>query len=61
MPTSSRSHPRRMPSRLPFWVAVCLFALVALFFLWQEHNAHPFGATILRVVTGGVELRELQA
>lgn len=29
--------------RLPLWVAFCIFAAIAIFFLWEEHRAHILG------------------
>ena len=34
----------RWPFRIPFWLGVCLFAAIAVFFLWEEHKAHILGA-----------------
>ena len=30
--------------RIPWWLGLCLFAAVAVFFLWEEHQAHILGA-----------------
>ena len=30
--------------RLPLWWGFCVFAAIALFFLWEEHSAHILGA-----------------
>lgn len=30
---------------LPVWVAVCGFLAIAVFLLWEEHEAHILGAT----------------
>ena len=30
--------------RLPWMLGFCLFAAIALFFLWEEHRAHILGA-----------------
>jgi len=30
--------------RLPFWLGACVFGAIALFFLWEEHQAHILGA-----------------
>lgn len=38
-----RSHDHRRLG-LPWWLAACLFAAIALFFLWEEHEAHILGA-----------------
>ncbi len=32
------------PVRIPWLLAFCLFAAIALFFLWEEHRAHILGA-----------------
>lgn len=37
-------YPEAKRLRLPFWLGVCLFTGIALFFLWEEHRAHLFGA-----------------
>lgn len=29
---------------LPAWVGLCLFLVIAGFFLWEEHRAHLLGA-----------------
>lgn len=34
----------RRAFRIPFWLGVCLFAAIAVFFLWEEHQAHILGA-----------------
>lgn len=31
------------PFHIPLWLGFCLFLLVALFFLWEEHSAHILG------------------
>lgn len=30
--------------RLPLWLGACVFGAIALFFLWEEHQAHILGA-----------------
>lgn len=30
--------------RLPLWLGACVFGAIALFFLWEEHEAHILGA-----------------
>ena len=30
--------------RLPIWLGACLFSAIAVFFLWEEHQAHFLGA-----------------
>jgi hypothetical protein len=37
------NEPRSL-ARLPWWLALCLFAAIAVFFLWEEHQAHILGA-----------------
>jgi len=37
----------RRPFRIPFWLGVCLFAAIAVFFLWEEHQAHILGALLI--------------
>ena len=32
------------PTRIPLWLGACLFAAIAVFFLWEEHKAHFMGA-----------------
>lgn len=35
---------RHASNRAPFWAGVGLLAVVAGFFLWQEHRVHVLGA-----------------
>lgn len=35
---------RHRPLRIPWMLGFCLFAAIALFFLWNEHKAHILGA-----------------
>ena len=42
MTTDTR--PRLTVPRIPWWLAACLFAAIAVFFLWEEHSAHIMGA-----------------
>ena len=42
--TSGEPSERRRPFHLPFWLGVCLVAAIAVFFLWEEHQAHIPGA-----------------
>lgn len=42
--THSEHSETRRPFRIPFWLGVCLFAAIAVFFLWGEHEAHILGA-----------------
>lgn len=44
MIAGDQSMERRGPFRVPWMLGVCLFLLIAVFFLWQEHRAHLFGA-----------------
>jgi hypothetical protein len=30
--------------RVPVWLEFCVFAAIAVFFLWEEHAAHLLGA-----------------
>ena len=41
MPIATGSH--REPFRIPVALALCLFLVIAAFFLWEEHRAHLFG------------------
>ena len=34
----------RGPLRIPWWLGLCLFLAIAVFFLWEEHRAHILGA-----------------
>ncbi|HEU5261557.1 MAG TPA: DUF2933 domain-containing protein [Gemmatimonadales bacterium] len=36
--------PQGGPFRIPLWLGFCLLLAIALFFLWEEHKAHIFGA-----------------
>lgn len=38
------SQTRRKPFRLSWMVGLCVFFLIAAFFLWTEHRAHLAGA-----------------
>jgi Protein of unknown function (DUF2933) len=44
MQTTSDPVRARAPFRVPVWLGFCLFLAIALFFLWEEHKAHIFGA-----------------
>ena len=37
-----KGKPMSSPSkfRLPLWLGACVFGAIALFFLWEEHQAH---------------------
>lgn len=34
----------RPPFRIPIWLGFALFVAIAVFFLWEEHQAHILGA-----------------
>ena len=38
------SSSQRLPFHIPSWVAVCGFLAMAVFLLWEEHEAHILGA-----------------
>jgi hypothetical protein len=44
MQTTSDPVGARAPFRIPVWLGFCLFLTIALFFLWEEHKGHIFGA-----------------
>ena len=44
MNVATNTKPSRRPSPAVYWLGVCLFTAVALFFLWEEHQAHIMGA-----------------
>jgi hypothetical protein len=37
-------HYERSPLRIPWWAGLALMTGIALFFLWEEHEAHILGA-----------------
>ena len=37
-------HSERTPFRMPWWLGWVLMTGIALFFLWEEHEAHIIGA-----------------
>jgi hypothetical protein len=37
-------HSERTPFRIPWWLGLALLTGIALFFLWEEHQAHVLGA-----------------
>ena len=39
--TERTSHPERF--HIPTWLGLCFFLGVAMFFLWEEHEAHILG------------------
>lgn len=41
---TTRPSKKDQPFHIPLWLGTCLFAAVALFFLWEEHEAHILGA-----------------
>ena len=44
MTSNSKSHSQERSRRIPIWLGFCLFAVIALFLLWEEHRAHILGA-----------------
>lgn len=42
--TPPRPSAEHAPFRIPIWLGACLFTAIALFFLWEEHEAHILGA-----------------
>ena len=42
--TTTHEKPKLTLPQIPWWLAACLFAAIALFFLWEEHSAHIMGA-----------------
>lgn len=42
--TKPETQTQRKSFHIPWMLGFCLFAAVALFFLWEEHNAHILGA-----------------
>ncbi len=44
MQTELETSNRRQPFHIPWMLGFCLFAAIALFFLWSEHKAHILGA-----------------
>ena len=41
---STKARPQPDSLHIPFTLGLCLFLAIAIFFLWQEHRAHLFGA-----------------
>lgn len=41
---TSELQPQQNRWRLPFWLGVGLFIVMATFLLWEEHRVHMFGA-----------------
>lgn len=41
-PRETQAH--REPFHIPWMLGFCVFAAIALFFLWEEHKAHILGA-----------------
>jgi hypothetical protein len=35
--------PRTTPLRVPWWLGTTLLVAIAVFFLWEEHQAHILG------------------
>lgn len=44
MTSETNRHPQSDAFRGPMWFGWCAFLAIAVFFLWQEHRAHLFGA-----------------
>lgn len=44
LPPRQDGQHRRMPASRRYWLVFAGFALIALFFLWQEHRAHLLGS-----------------
>ncbi len=44
MDTSNQIVSNNSPLRIPIWLGALLFAAIAIFFLWEEHQAHLLGA-----------------
>lgn len=42
--TEPKTPTQRKPFHIPWMLGFCLFAAIALFFLWEEHEAHILGA-----------------
>ena len=42
--TEPKTPTHRKPFHIPWMLGFCLFAAIALFFLWEEHEAHILGA-----------------
>ena len=43
MEHSAEPASQRGPLRIPWWMGLCFFVVVATFFLWEEHRAHILG------------------
>ena len=43
MNTATESRTGRESVRIPWWLGLCLFLAIAVFFLWEEHKAHILG------------------
>ena len=41
---TTQIHSERTPFRMPWWLGWVLMTGIALFFLWEEHEAHILGA-----------------
>lgn len=44
MQTEPKTTAHRKPFHIPWLLGFCLFAAIAVFFLWEEHRAHILGA-----------------
>ena len=42
--TTSHTRPKLRVPRIPWWLGAVLLAGIAVFFLWEEHEAHILGA-----------------
>ena len=42
--TTTENQPKCTLPRIPWWLGATLFAGIAVFFLWEEHEAHILGA-----------------
>ena len=42
-PSDPRNPGQPTSWRLPLWLAFCMFLVIAVFFLWEEHRAHILG------------------
>jgi hypothetical protein len=41
---TTQNNSERAPLRIPWWLGCVLLSAIALFFLWEEHEAHILGA-----------------
>jgi hypothetical protein len=40
---TTNANSQRAPLRIPWWLGCILLSAIALFFLWEEHEAHILG------------------